>query len=128
MTGSNSGVGGPARRWRGADTEVIEVWEDRDLFWRWRYRASGDGAKIDSARNYESREAATEAAALSYPGLTIRRLRRRLPRRSKPPAGAGRFLLLVLLVALIGLAIVGALTVTALVIVVAVMRKLRRIR
>ena len=126
MTGSEGGDGGLGHGGRGGGTEVIEVWEDRDLFWRWWYRASGDGTKIPSARNYETREAAMEAARLSYPGLPIRQLEAPW-RGTSGSAAVGRFLLVVLLVALFGLAVVGAVTVTAVLVALAALRRLRRI-
>ena len=59
----------------------IEVWQEPDGFWRWRYLDSEDGTDLHSAEVYERREEATRGAALAYPGVTAVILAR--PRRAR---------------------------------------------
>jgi hypothetical protein len=50
---------------------TIEVWQEPDGFWRWRYLDSEDGTDLHSAEVYERREEATRGAALAYPGVAM---------------------------------------------------------
>jgi hypothetical protein len=50
--------------------KAIEVWQEPDGFWRWRYLDSEDGTDLQAAEVYERREEAIRGATLAYPGVT----------------------------------------------------------
>jgi hypothetical protein len=53
---------------------VIEVWQEPDRRWRWRYlEPSGDGQPLAfrSNREYDSREAALRSATTAYPDVAV---------------------------------------------------------
>jgi len=59
----------------------IEVWQEPDGFWRWRYLDSEDGTDLLAAEVYERREEAIRGATLAYPGVaTVVLARPRRPR------------------------------------------------
>ncbi len=90
----------------------IEVWQEPDGFWRWRYLDSEDGTDLRSAEVYERREEATRGAALAYPGVTTVVLS-----RPRPPRGLIR-----------KLATLGAIIAVALWLPRVLFRAIRRIR
>ena len=49
---------------------AIEVWQERDGFWRWRYR-DDDGVDLLSNEGHGSRDGAVHAASLAYPGVPV---------------------------------------------------------
>jgi hypothetical protein len=53
---------------------VIEVWQEPNRLWRWRYlEPSGDGQPLAfrSNKEYESREAALRSATTAYPDVAV---------------------------------------------------------
>jgi hypothetical protein len=71
----------------------VEVWEESDGQWRWRYLEPGGNGQqpfeLPSAEDYPTSEAAIEAAEAAYPGVPIR-LNERLLAAASLPAPAGR--------------------------------------
>jgi hypothetical protein len=62
----------------------IEVWRERDGFWRWRYR-DDDGVDLLSNESHPTRQEAVHSASVAYPGVPI------VDRSPGPPAlGLGR--------------------------------------
>ena len=92
--------------------KTIEVWQEPDGFWRWRYLDSEDGTDLRPAEVYERREEATRGAALAYPGVTTVVLS-----RPRPPRGLIR-----------KLATLGAIIAVALWLPRVLFRAIRRIR
>ena len=50
--------------------EHIEVWRERDGFWRWRYR-NDEGVDLLSNESHLTREEAVHSASVAYPGVPI---------------------------------------------------------
>ncbi len=53
---------------------VIELWQEQDRRWRWRYlEPSGNGRPLAfrSNKEYDSREAALRSATTAYPDVTV---------------------------------------------------------
>jgi ubiquinol-cytochrome c reductase cytochrome b subunit len=57
----------------------VEVWEEEDGLWRWRYR-DDEGVDLLSNESHLTRDEAIHAASVAYPGVPV---------RVKPPARAG---------------------------------------
>jgi hypothetical protein len=49
---------------------MIEVWQEPDGFWRWRYR-DDEGVDLLSNESHGSRDRAVHAASLAYPGVPV---------------------------------------------------------
>ena len=91
MSGDRADPRAPAR--------VLEVWQDPDRLWRWRYlEPSGDGRPLAflSNKEFESREVALRSATTAYPGVPVVE-RDSGARRAHGRRGRHRLLLLVLL-------------------------------
>jgi hypothetical protein len=74
---------------QGAERARVEVWEQRDGAWRWRY-VGGDGTdriELPSNEPDESRDEAVHKASIAYPGLPVE-VRERP--RGGPREGHGR--------------------------------------
>ena len=83
----------------GPAAPVIELWQEPDRRWRWRYlEPSDDGLPraFRSNKEYDSREAALSSATTAYPGVAVLQ-----PRAAASPARRRRGRLL-------ALAVVGA--------------------
>jgi hypothetical protein len=56
-------------------TETIELWRQRDGYWRWRYVAVSDtdgaGMEVVSSRAFPSSDDAAATAGVAYPGVPI---------------------------------------------------------
>jgi hypothetical protein len=50
--------------------ERIEVWQERDGLWRWRYR-NDDGVDLLSNESHLSREETVHSASVAYPGVPV---------------------------------------------------------
>ena len=92
--------------------KTIEVWQEPDGFWRWRYLGGTEVGPVLRVEVYERREEATRGAALAYPGVTTVVLP-----RPRPPRGLIR-----------KLAKLGAIVAVALWIPRLLFRAIRRIR
>jgi hypothetical protein len=80
----------------GPAAPVIELWQEPDRRWRWRYlEPSDDGLPraFRSNKEYDSREAALSSATTAYPGVAVLQ-----PRAAAGPARRRRGRLLVLAV------------------------------
>ena len=80
----------------GPAAAVIELWQEPDRRWRWRYlEPSDDGLPLAfrSNKEYDSREAALSSATTAYPGVAV------LQPRAAGPARRRRGRLLALAVA-----------------------------
>jgi hypothetical protein len=83
---------------------VIELWQEPNLFWRWRYlEPSPDGQPLAfrSNKDYQSREAALHSATTAYPDVLV--LEREAAGAGGPRRGRTRGRLL--LVALVAVAV-----------------------
>ena len=82
---------------------VIEVWQEPDRRWRWRYlEPSSDGQPLAfrSNKEYESREAALRSATTAYPGVAVLQ-----PQAAAAPPGRRRRLVALALLGLVVLAL-----------------------
>jgi hypothetical protein len=51
-------------------SERVEVWRERDGFWRWRYR-NDEGVELLSNESHVTRDRAVHTASLAYPGVRV---------------------------------------------------------
>jgi hypothetical protein len=82
------------------DLPVIEVWEEPNRLWRWRYlepSENGQPLAFRSNKDYDSRQAALASATTAYPGVTVLEPATADPTRSRPGARRRRLLLLLVL-------------------------------
>jgi hypothetical protein len=47
----------------------VEIWQEPDEFWRWRYRDPGEGVDLLSNESYLTRAEAEHSATTAYPGV-----------------------------------------------------------
>lgn len=99
--------------------EWIEVWQQTDGLWRWRYRNEGERVDLLSNEGHPSPERARAAASTAYPDVPV--IERRPVPRGRTHVGAALRAAAVAVLALVGV-VVG---VVALPVVAAV--KLRRL-
>lgn len=85
---------------------VIQVWQEPNLLWRWRYlEPSQDGQALAfrSNKDYQSREAALHSATTAYPDVLVLVLEREAA--GAGPARRGRPRGRLLLVAVVAVAV-----------------------
>ncbi|MFD0822185.1 cytochrome bc complex cytochrome b subunit, partial [Micromonospora zhanjiangensis] len=73
----HAGGDGPAELLAPELDQVVEVWPQDELTWRWRYRSGK--IELTSNQSYLSRSAAEEAARTAYRGRSVTLLERSLP-------------------------------------------------
>lgn len=105
-------------------TPWVEVWQQPDGLWRWRYRDPEERVDLLSNEGHPSLERATAAASTAYPDVTV------VERRPVPPArtrlGAALRAAGVAVLGLVGLLV--AMVTLPVVAVVKLRRLIRRLR
>jgi MYXO-CTERM domain-containing protein len=80
-------------------SEVVELFEDAEARWRWRYRT--DELALESNESYESADEARQAARVAYPGVAISSRERNATEDSEPSGAIGWLALLLVIVVLL---------------------------
>jgi MYXO-CTERM domain-containing protein len=80
-------------------SEVVELFEDAEGRWRWRYRT--DELALESNESYESADEARHAASVAYPGVSLSSRERNATEDSEPSGAIGWLTLLLVIVVLL---------------------------